>query len=37
MDIINELKKFQTFDDSGIKPIRANGTRWVTHKLCAMK
>ena len=37
VDIISDLKEFLSFDDSGIKPIRANGTRWVTHKLCAMK
>jgi len=34
MDIINDLKEFLSFDDNGVTPI---GTRWVTHKLCAMK
>ena len=37
VDIIKDLKEFLSFDDNGIKPIRANRTRWVTHKLCAMK
>ena len=37
VDIIKDLKEFLSFDDNGIKPIRANGTRWVTHKLYAMK
>ena len=40
MDIINDLKEFLSFDDNGhygVKPIRANGTRWITHKLCATK
>ena len=25
------------FDDAGIRPIRASGSRWVSHKLNAMK
>ena len=25
------------FDDAGVKPIRACGTRWICHKLSAMK
>ena len=37
VDIIKDLKEFLSFDDNGIKPIRANGTRWITHKLYAMK
>ena len=37
IDIINDLKEFLSFDNNGIEPIRANGTRWVTHKPCAMK
>ena len=37
MDIVEDLKEFLNFDDNGVKPIRANGTGWVTHKLCAMK
>ena len=36
-DIINDLKQCLTFDDNGIKPIRASGTRWVSHKINAMK
>jgi len=37
LDIVNDLSQFLNFDDNGVKPIRASGTRWVTHKLCAMK
>ena len=37
VDIVTDLKEFLYFDDNGIKPIRSSGTRWVTHKLCAMK
>ena len=36
-DIINELKDCMCFDDAGVRPIRASGSRWVTHKLNAMK
>ena len=25
------------FDDAGVKPVRASGSRWVAHKLSAMK
>jgi hypothetical protein len=34
-EIINELQ--QCFDGGGFKPVRASGSRWVTHKLSAMK
>ena len=36
-DIITDLKQCLSFDDNGIKPIRASGTRWVSHKINAMK
>ena len=36
-DIVNDLKQFLKFDDNGVKPIRASRTKWVTHKLSAMK
>ena len=36
-NIITDLKEFMKFDDAGIRPVRASGTRWVTHKLSAMK
>ena len=36
-DIITDLKECLTFDDAGIKPVRASGSRWVAHKLNAMK
>ena len=32
------ILQFLTFtDDGGIKPVRASGTRWITHKLSSMK
>ena len=31
-DVISDLKACLTFDDSGVKPVRASGSRWVTHK-----
>ena len=31
------MKNCLNFDDKGIKPVRASGSRWVTHKLNAMK
>ena len=37
MDIIADLKEFFEFDDAGVKPVRASGSRWITHKLSAMK
>ena len=36
-EIIDDLKHFIQFDDAGIKPVRASGSRWVSHKLSAMK
>ena len=36
-DVIIELKKCIEFDDEGTRPVRASGSRWVTHKLSAMK
>ena len=36
-DVIRELKQCIEFDDAGIRPVRASGSRWVTHKLSAMK
>ena len=37
VEIIDDLKNCLTFDDKGIKPVRASGSRWVTHKINAMK
>ncbi len=31
------LKECLCFDDSGVKPVRASGSRWVRHKLSAMR
>ena len=36
-DIISDLRECLVFDDSGIRPIRASGSRWITHKVNAMK
>lgn len=36
-DIISNLKACFTFDDAGVKPVRASGSRWVAHKQNAMK
>ena len=35
--VIEDLQQFIQFEDSGTKPIRASGSRWVSHKLSAMK
>ena len=36
-DIIADLKDCMCFDEGGVKPVRASGSRWVAHKLNAMK
>uniref|UniRef100_A0A1X7TPP9 DUF4371 domain-containing protein n=1 Tax=Amphimedon queenslandica TaxID=400682 RepID=A0A1X7TPP9_AMPQE len=36
-EIICDLKDCLKFDDKGIKPVQASGSRWVTHRLKAMK
>ena len=36
-DIIADLRDCMCFDDAGVKPVRASGSRWVAHKLSAMK
>ena len=36
-EIIADLQQCLTLDDAGIRPVRASGSRWVTHKLNAMK
>ena len=36
-DIVTDLKECLSFDDAEIKPVRASGSRWVAHKLNAMK
>ncbi len=36
-DIITDLRECLSFDDAGIKPVRASGSRWVAHKLNAMR
>jgi len=36
--VVIDLQQFLTFScDAGIKPVRTSGTRWITHKLSAMK
>lgn len=36
-DVISDLQECLTFDDNGVKPVRASGTRWVSRKISAMK
>ena len=35
--IVTDLKECFESDEGGIRPVRASGTRWVSHKLSAMK
>ena len=35
--VVNDLKNCFEFDDNGVKPVRSSGTRWISHKLNAMK
>ena len=36
-EIVTELRGCLQFDDAGVRPVRASGSRWVSHKLNAMK
>lgn len=36
-DVVGELQKCVEFDSGGVQPVRASGSRWITHKLSAMK
>ena len=36
-DIIQDLHEFIQFDSSGVRPVRSSGSRWISHKLSAMK
>ena len=38
-DVISDLRECMAFDDAGVKPaaVRSSGSRWVSHKLSAMK
>ena len=36
-EIITYLRQFLKFNDAGMKPIRASGSCWISHKLSAMK
>ena len=31
-DIVCDLKAFCSFDDAGVRPFRASGSRWIAHK-----
>ena len=35
--IVSDLKDCFQFDDDGVRPLRASGSRWVCHKLNAMQ
>ena len=32
-EIIRDLQHYIQFDDAGIQPVRASGSRWVSHKI----
>ena len=36
-DIIQDLHEFIQFDSFGVRPVRSSGSRWISHKLSAMK
>ena len=36
-DVVGELRKCAYFDSGGVRPVRSIGSRWITHKLSAMK
>ena len=36
-EVVSDLKECLLFQDGGVKPIRASGSRWISHKLAAIK
>ena len=36
-EVIADLKECLCFENSGVKPVHASGSRWVNHKLSAMR
>ena len=36
-EIISDLRQCSEFDEGGAKPIRASGSRWISHKVNALK
>ena len=36
-DVVADLKECLSFEDGGTRPIRASGSRWISHKWNAMK
>ena len=36
-EVIADLGEFVSFTDKGVKPVRASGSRWISHKLSAMR
>lgn len=36
-EIVSDLQGCLEFDDAGVRPVRSSGSRWVSHKLNAMK
>ena len=36
-EIVSNLKECLQFHGDGTKPIRASGSRWISHKLAALK
>ena len=35
--IMADLRECLEFDDAGVRPVRGSGSRWISHKLNAMK
>ena len=36
-EIVSDVKQCLQFDDGGNKPVRTSGSRWITHKLSALR
>ena len=37
VDIVDDLKETFEFSKGGDLPVRAQGSRWITHKRCALQ
>ena len=36
-NLVSDLGEFIFFTDKGLRPVRASGSRWISHKLNAMR
>lgn len=36
-EVISDLTEYVSFDDKGVRPVRASGSRWICHKVNAMR